>query len=211
MMIALESASSDPSVALAAPDGTTIAIDGWSSAGRQGSDLLPRLLALLAREGRELRGATAVAVGIGPGSFTGLRVAMSLAKGLAMALAIPVSGVPSLEAWLVAEPAADAAVARAGAREAFLLERGVAQPRIVSSAELGARVEGRRLVAPSELAESFQLDQAIPPHRAAAAIASMALARLAADPAGDDPALLEPAYLRAPRGIRPSAEAAPWP
>jgi len=211
MIIALESASSDPSIALAAPDGTVIAIDGWSSGGRQGSDLLPRLLALLAREGRELRGATAVAVGIGPGSFTGLRVAMSLAKGLAMAFAIPVSGVPSLEAWLAAEPAADGAVARAGAREAFLLVRAEAHPQIISSADLGILVEGRRVVAPSELAESFQLIDAMPPHRAAAAVAAIAVARLAVDPAGDDLERIEPAYLRAPRGIGASVEVASWP
>jgi tRNA threonylcarbamoyl adenosine modification protein YeaZ len=211
MIIALESASSDPSIALAAPDGTAVASDGWSAGGRQGSDLLPRLLLLLAREGRELRGATAVAVGVGPGSFTGLRVAMSLAKGLAMALAIPVSGVPSLEAWLAGEPGADAAVARAGAREAFLLVRGDAQPRVISSADLGAVIAGRRVVAPSELAESFQLVDAVPPHRAAAAVAAIGAARLAIGPAGDDLERLEPAYLRAPRGIGSRAEVTPWP
>jgi tRNA threonylcarbamoyl adenosine modification protein YeaZ len=211
MIIALESASSDPSIALAAPDGTVIAADGWSSDGRQGSDLLPRLLGLLAAEGRELREATAVAVGIGPGSFTGLRVAMSVAKGLAVALAIPVSGVPSLVAWLAAEPAAGAAVARAGASEAFLLQRGEAEPRIVSAAELRAIVRDRRMVVPSELAAALELVDVIGPHRAAAAIAAIAAARLAADPAGDDLERLEPAYLRAPRGMGTSSEVPAWP
>jgi len=211
MIIALESASSDPSIALAAPDGTAIASDGWSAAGRQGSELLPRLLLLLAGEGRELHGATAIAVGIGPGSFTGLRVAMSLAKGLAMALAIPVSGVPSLEAWLVGEPGTDAAVARAGARDAFVLVRGDADPRVVSTVELSAVVAGRRVVAPTEVAEAFQLVDAVPPHRAAAAVAATAAARLAIAPAGDDLERLEPAYLRAARGIGPPGEVASWP
>jgi len=211
MIIALESASSDPSIALAAPDGVAIAVDGWSSGARGGSDLLPRLLELLANEGRGLDGASAMAVGIGPGSFTGLRVAMSLAKGLAMALAIPVVGVPSLEAWLDAEPAASAAVARAGAREAFLLARGATEPLISSRAEVATILEGKRIVAPTELAASFRLADTIPPHRAAAAVASAAASRLAVDPAGDDLERLEPAYLRAPRGIGPSAEVAPWP
>jgi len=211
MIIALESASSDPSIALAAPDGTAIGNDGWSSGARGGSDLLPRLLELLASERRELRRATAVAVGIGPGSFTGLRVAMSLAKGLAMAFSIPVVGVPSLEAWLAAEPAASAAMARAGAREAFLLLRGEAEPLIRSRVDLATILAGKRIVAPTELAGSFQLVDTIPPHRAALAVAIAAAVRLAADPDGDNLDRLEPAYLQAPRGIGPSAEVAPWP
>lgn len=39
-----------------------------------------------------------VAVGLGPGSFTGIRIALSTAKGLALALSIPLVGVPTLEA-----------------------------------------------------------------------------------------------------------------
>lgn len=208
MIIALESASSDPSVALATLDGVTLAVDGWSTDGRQGSDLLPRLLDLLASEGRELRDASAVGIGIGPGSFTGLRVAMSLAKGLAMGLAIPVSGAPSLAAWLAAEPTAVAAVARAGARDAFLLSRGDPAPRIVAGMELAGILLGRPVVAPGELGVAFDLGEVIRPHRAAAAIAGVAAARLAAEPAGDDLERLEPAYLRAPRGV---SGAAPWP
>lgn len=210
MIIALESASSDPSIALAALDGGTIAVEGWSTDGRQGSDLLPRLLGLLAREGRELRDAAALAIGIGPGSFTGLRVAMSLAKGLAMGLAIPVSGAPSLAAWLAAEPTAMAAVARAGSRDVFLLGRADLEPRIVPGAELAGILLGRPVVAAGELAEAFDLGEVIRPHRAAAAIAVVAAARLAADPAGDDLERLEPAYLRAPRGIAQPGAAA-WP
>ena len=47
-----------------------------------------------------------MAVGVGPGSFTGLRVGMGLAKGIALARHVPIVGVPSLVAWLVAEPEA---------------------------------------------------------------------------------------------------------
>ncbi len=126
MIIALESASSDPSLALAERDGSVLASDAWEGEGRQASELLPHLLVLLARAGRELAGTSALAVGIGPGSFTGLRVSMSLAKGLALALDVPLVGVPSLEAWLAAEPEARAAIARAGAQDAFVLLRGEA-------------------------------------------------------------------------------------
>jgi len=212
MIIAVESASTDLSVAIGAEDGELLAVDGWRSPGRGAHELLPHLLALLARAGYRLDQATAFAVGSGPGSFTGLRVGMSLAKGLALALRRPIVAVPSLEAWLAADPNAMAAVARAGAREAYLLMRGETAPRIVDRDELPSEAGVAAVVAPGELAEAFGLTGATAPTRAAAAVAAIAAARLGADPRGDDLARLEPAYLRPPRGrgqLAP-AEATPW-
>jgi tRNA threonylcarbamoyladenosine biosynthesis protein TsaB len=50
---------------------------------------------------RELEG---IAVTVGPGSFTGLRVGLSTVKGLALALAIPVAAVPTLDAMAAMLP-----------------------------------------------------------------------------------------------------------
>lgn len=211
MIIAIESASSDPSLALASTDGAVFAADGWAGEGRQASELLPRLLVLLARAGRDLREATALAIGVGPGSFTGLRVSMSLAKGVALALRVPVVGVPSLVAWLEAEPRAAAAIARAGAQDAYLLTRGAPEPRIVAASDLPAMVEGSLLAAPSELAMAFGLVGTLPPHEAAAAVARLAATRLGQDPRGDDLADLEPWYLRAPRGVASGEAVNRWP
>ena len=198
MIIAIDAASTDLSVALAEPDGTLIADDAWSSAQRQSAELLPRLLTLLDGAGRPLTAATALAVGTGPGSFTGLRVAMALAKGLAVGLNRPAVGVPSLDAWLDAAPDATAAVARAGARDAYVLMRETDAPRILDRDELGSLA--RPLIAASELAAAFGLEGSHPP-RGAGAIARRAAERLATEPAGDDVRTLEPIYLRAPRGV----------
>jgi tRNA threonylcarbamoyladenosine biosynthesis protein TsaB len=211
MIIALESASSDPSLALAARDGSVFAADGWVGEGRQASELLPRLLVLLAREGRDLRDATALAIGVGPGSFTGLRVSMSLAKGIALALRVPVVGVPSLAAWLEAEPRAVAAIARAGAQEAYLLERGGAEPRIVAGTDLEAAVGASLVASSAELATAFGLAGALPPREAASAVARLAAVRLGQDPRGDDLAALEPWYLLAPRGTTTAEAVSKWP
>ena len=200
MILAIDGASTDLSIALAADDGTGIAEAAWSSARRQSAELLPRALELVASSGRRLDEMTALAVGIGPGSFTGLRVAMALAKGLAYALGRPIVGIPSLEAWLAQEPDADAAVARAGAREAYLLARGAAGPTIVDRERLAALVAGRSVVAPVELAEAFAIEGARRP-AAAPTVARLAAQRLAADPGGDELRTLEPIYLRAPRGL----------
>jgi len=61
---------------------------------------------LLHRCGVELADLAAIAVGLGPGSFTGLRVALSYAKGLALAGGCPLVGVPSLDALALCAAAA---------------------------------------------------------------------------------------------------------
>ena len=206
MIIAIDGASTDLSVALATPDGDPIAQDAWSSAMRQSAELLPHLLALLASNDRVIGETSAVAVGAGPGSFTGLRVAMALAKGLALALDRPIVGVPSLVAWLDAEPEAVAAVARAGAREAYVLARGAAQPIIADRDALAEPVGGRPVVAAAEVAAAFGLGEARSP-AAGYAIARLAATRLGEDSSGDDLGRLEPLYLRAPRGVGADARA----
>lgn len=199
MILAIETASSDTSIALAADDGTLIAVDGRSGDARQNGSLLPRIGVLLGD--RRLADVSRIGVGIGPGSFTGLRVGMSLAKGLAHGLGVPIVGLPSLEAWLAAEPDADAALCRAGAREAYLLARGETEPLIVepgAAAELSRR---RIVIAPAELVAAFGLVRSVAPHRAAAAMAWQAAAATSSDLAS-----LEPRYGRPPRGLGPVPE-----
>jgi len=198
MILAIESASTDLSLAIAGPDGATLGTDAWSSGHRQAHELLPRALELLARSGLALSDCRAVAVGLGPGSFTGLRVGLSVAKGIAFSLEVPIVGVPSLDAWLAAEPDCSVAVARAGAADAYLLERDAPGPVLVERAAL---VDLSGAVAARELAADFGMLHTRPPDRAAAAVARLAAGRLADDPAGDDLERLEPTYLRGPRGI----------
>jgi tRNA threonylcarbamoyladenosine biosynthesis protein TsaB len=199
VIIGIDAASADLSIALLEPDGEVIAEDGWPSAQRQSAELLPRLIELLRRADRELPSPTLVAVGTGPGSFTGLRVAMALAKGLAVGLGRPIVGIGSLPAWLDAGPAR-AAIARAGARDAYVLVRDADAPIVLDEETVRARLAETPVVAPGELAAAFGLQRAVAP-RAAAAIAERARRRLADEPAGDDVRSLEPIYLRPPRGL----------
>jgi tRNA threonylcarbamoyl adenosine modification protein YeaZ len=199
VIIGIDAASADLSIALLEPDGEVIAEDGWPSAQRQSAELLPRLIELLRRADRELPSTSLVAVGTGPGSFTGLRVAMALAKGLAVGLGRPIVGIGSLPAWLDAGPAR-AAIARAGARDAYVLVRDADAPIVLDEETVRARLAETPVVAPGELAAAFGLQRAVAP-RAAAAIAERARRRLADEPAGDDVRSLEPIYLRPPRGL----------
>ena len=207
MIIGIDGASTDLSLALVERDGELVAEIAWMTAHRQSAELLPRLGQLMDAHGRHWSDVSALAVGVGPGSFTGLRVSMALAKGLAFALDRPVVGVPSLEAWLDADPGATAAIARAGAREAYRLDRGASVPIIADRDLLRGGLDGAVVVAPSDVATAFGLDGSRPP-RAGSAIARRAAARLETDPAGDDLEMLEPIYLRAPRGVTTESQGA---
>jgi len=205
-ILAIESASTDPSIALATTDGELLGSSAWSGDSRQGSQLLPRVLELLAERGAALADLGGIAIGTGPGSFTGLRVGMSVAKGLALGLAIPIIGLPSIPAWLAGEPTAVAALNRAGARDAYLLLRGETECRTVPFDALTIPWT-EVIVAPRELADALSLPSAVGPRRAATELAAAAARRFAADPAGDDLSLLEPAYLRQARVTEPTI---PW-
>ncbi len=64
----------------------------------QAERLLPMLDAVLAEAGCGWHDLTALAVGTGPGNFTGVRIAVAAARGLALALGVPAVGVTRLEA-----------------------------------------------------------------------------------------------------------------
>jgi len=64
----------------------------------QAERLLPLLAEVLAEGGVGWRDLTALAVGVGPGNFTGVRIAVAAARGLALALQVPAIGVSALEA-----------------------------------------------------------------------------------------------------------------
>ncbi len=64
----------------------------------QAERLMPMLQDLLAEAGLAWRDLTALAVGTGPGNFTGIRIAVAAARGLALSLGIPAIGVTRLQA-----------------------------------------------------------------------------------------------------------------
>lgn len=69
--------------------------------------LMPAIDRLLGDAGWAASDLQALAVAVGPGSFTGLRIGLSVVKGLALALGIPVAAVPTLDAMAAALPFAN--------------------------------------------------------------------------------------------------------
>ncbi len=76
----------------------------------QAERLIPMLEEVLATAGKEWSDLDRIGVGIGPGNFTGIRIAVSAARGLALGLDIPAIGVSTFDAIHQAEPDAVAAV-----------------------------------------------------------------------------------------------------
>jgi tRNA threonylcarbamoyladenosine biosynthesis protein TsaB len=70
---------------------------------------------------------TALAIGTGPGSFTGLRLGLAAARGLAFALSLPAAGISTLDALAAGAPGA-VPVIDAGRREVFTLGPSVVSP-----------------------------------------------------------------------------------
>jgi tRNA threonylcarbamoyladenosine biosynthesis protein TsaB len=96
------------------------------------STLLEDVDALLRQAGAHTGDIEGLAVGIGPGSFTGVRVGLATARGLALALGVPVAGVSTLDALAAGAPGATPVI-DARRREVFVLQ---GEPRVLAPAEL---------------------------------------------------------------------------
>jgi len=93
--------------------------------------LLADVDALLRQAGAHAGDVGAIAVGTGPGSFTGTRIGLAVARGIALALDVPAAGVSTLDALAAGAPGAEPVIdARRG--EVF-----VAGPAAVAPGELG--------------------------------------------------------------------------
>jgi len=187
----------------------------WTSNNFHTVELAPAIVEAIQKSGKKIDNVEAVAVAIGPGSFTGLRIGLALAKGIALARSLPIIGVPSLDILAYAQPVVDlplAAILRAGrGRLAVDWYRAgkkgwVSQNKLeVTTAEqLAERIETPTLVA-GELDEDERhcfkrkkklIDLASPAHsvRRPGFLAELGWQRWQADQT-DDPAALTPIYL----------------
>ena len=219
-ILAIDTATTRVVVATGSPRGQVDGVTTWEAGHRHGQTLLLTIGRVLGEQNIRRSRLRGVVVGTGPGAFTGLRVGMATAKGLAHGLGIRLVGVSTAEALRVA--AAEAAgvelatvalllpagpadrVLVDGSGEARLLPGGT-EPELATGMTLVAvDLEGR---APADaIARGETARPALGP-----TLIRLGAARLAeVDGPFGDLATLVPDYVTLPRGARPAAGEVTW-
>ncbi len=200
-VLALDTATDRATAAVL--DGDAAVERGSEARGAAARDVLALVDAVLREAGLALRDVDGIAVGVGPGSFTGLRIGIATAEALADGAGLPVAGVSTLQALLHHAP--DGAVAVLDARRSEVFAEG---PDVVAAAyrpaELAARLPAGTVVVGDgalRYRETFEEAGASVPAEAALhhvrADAHAALARF-------DGSRPTPLYLREPDATPPA-------
>jgi tRNA threonylcarbamoyladenosine biosynthesis protein TsaB len=150
--------TSTRAIGLALYDGAHVLSEAtWTSQDHHTVELAPAIAEMLTKTGLTPADLGAVGVAIGPGSFTGLRIGLGLAKGLAFALNISLVGVPTLDALAASQPVREiplAAVLLAGRGRLAVswyqavdgAWRSISQTEVLTPAELAERIQSPTLV-----------------------------------------------------------------
>jgi hypothetical protein len=138
VILAIDTATTRVVIATGSVDGVADGISTWEAGYRHGETLLPAIGGFLGEQNIRRSRVAGIVVGTGPGAFTGLRVGIATAKGLAHGLDIPLVGVSTAEALIAAAEASGAAgdaqktvlLMPAGPADRILVRPGVA-PRLL--------------------------------------------------------------------------------
>lgn len=220
-ILAFDCATTQVVVASGSADGRIDGLTTWAAGYRHGETLLPTIGRFLGEQNIRRSRLVGIVVGTGPGAFTGLRVALATAKGMAHGLGLPLVGISTAEALLAAASAAGVRMGVASGGHVLLLPAGPAD-RIVTRqgrppALLPAGMEPE--LSASESLVAIDLGGRADPHalergetaRAGlgAALIALGAARLAAGDV-DDIAGLVPEYVTLPRGTRADGGEVSW-
>jgi tRNA threonylcarbamoyl adenosine modification protein YeaZ len=221
MIVAIDSSTNTASLALAQDD-EVLAETSWRCGQNHSVELLPRLTRLLEEAKVNLKDTSVVIVAKGPGSFNGLRVGLSTAKGLAFSLGVPIIGISSLEAEAYGHAKSGLPIcpifnAGRGEIATALYQKTnsgwntLAPEHITNVDALSDEIKEKTLFCGEyaktiarQLKKVLKKKAVIAPDQMRSAVSLIELARPRID-AGDydDPATLQPTYLRRPAITKP--------
>jgi len=217
-ILAFDCATTRVVVATGSPDGRIDGVTSWPAGYRHGETLLPTIGRFLGEQNIRRSRLAGIVVGTGPGAFTGLRVGLATAKGLAHGLGQPLVGIATGEALLRAATAAGVVddgtpvlLLPAGPADRIVVRPGIAPELLVAGTDPELAV-GEVLVAidlvgraPAEAVERGETART----GLGAALIALGAARLAAGDV-DDLARLVPEYVTLPRGVRAEGGEVAW-
>lgn len=209
LLLAFDTAT--PAVTVALHDGTQVLAEHTEvDARRHGELLAPAIRRVLSAAGRDRLEVTDVAVGVGPGPFTGLRVGLVTARALGDALGVPVHGVCTLDilAHAVRHDGPFAVATDARRREVYWARyadprQRESDPAVDWPQQIAAQLSGLPVAGEGAVKYPDAFPKAIEPvYPAGADLAELTVRRLAA---GDGLLPPLPLYLRRPDAVEPGA------
>lgn len=228
MILAVDTATRWTGLAL--HDGKNVIADlGWYAVNKQTVELAPTVADMLRKADVSIDALKGIAVAIGPGSYTGLRVGLGFAKGIALAQSLPLIGVNTLDIIMASYgrqeesvfivPVCEAgrrrvcaAVYRWYSRKGWQLKQEAdiyEWEDLLESAPEGTRFVGEISAearsAIRQAGRSLRADSPAMGTRRASQLAELAHARFKKRDF-DDAAALSPIYLREPGGGKPSGK-----
>jgi tRNA threonylcarbamoyl adenosine modification protein YeaZ len=206
-LLAIDTSGTSALVALGEVDGTLVTQRRWVAGYRHGEELLTQIDQMIHTAGVAMAELSGIVVGTGPGAFTGLRVGLATAKGLAHGLTIPIAGVATSEALLLASGLAGAVD---GTKAALLLPAGPSDRVVVLEGKATLlrggeepELDPNTVLVAVDLTGRASADALAIGQKAqgglAPALLHLGVLRLAAG--GDDVARLVPEYVTLPRGV----------
>jgi tRNA threonylcarbamoyl adenosine modification protein YeaZ len=211
LIIAIDSATARVVVAVGTTAGTVVDATDWTAGYRHGETLLPAIDGLLDRLDIALADIVAIVVGIGPGAFTGLRVGVATAKGLAHALRRPIIGISTAEALLAVAGPGSVLLLPAGPSDRLIVRRGQPAQRLPAGVEVEVSADQRLVAidlagrAPDDAVQRGDVAIA----RLGGSLVTLGAARLTAGDV-DDLAGLVPQYVTLPRGVHADGGEVSW-
>jgi len=232
-ILAIDTATTQVVIATGSPDGALRAVSTWTAGYRHGETLLPGIERFLDAYGVGRADLAGIVVGTGPGAFTGLRVGIATAKGLAHGLGIPLVGVSTAEALISSAAAAEAAepaaahdgidpsrfvlLVPAGPSDRVMIRAG-AEPRLLAGGldpELLPELDPATILLAVDLAgrapqAAVALGEAARQGLGAALLRAGATRLRAAPRATGELAELVPTYVTLPRGVAATGGTMSW-
>lgn len=208
LLLAFDTAT--PATTVALHDGAAVLAESTTvDARRTGELLAPGITAVLDAAGHKPGELTAIAVGVGPGPFTGLRVGLVTARALGDALGIPVHGVCTLDvvAYRTGRATPFAVATDARRKEVYWAQYSdhltrTTEPDVAHPALIADRLSGLAVAGEGAVLYPEAFPHGIEPRRpSAAALAELVVRRLESD--ADSLLFPEPLYLRRPDAVEP--------